>query len=627
MNVLAKDIHYITDDYNQESSTIQSINNVLKGRDFKDVDNTMEDAQNDINSLDEDGVISIMPALVGHKGAKLMGYYQDELYDYAKNLDTKMKEIIDTPFVDDLEKAIDGVSNVKLKNILIKNGGGKGNDTYDASGKIAKEGAKKGDSDVYSIDEILKSDQSFQKVIDQNYKQMHKENKNLKKSDFETYVTQGSSFDYITNKEKAKIKAEQEKLKEQQKTETAVDVAATAGIVALTIVNPVAGVVAAGAYTTYSVANAATGKNVITGRKMSKNERLMEGLLAIPLPGAAFLKSSGKSMAKLAFTGSKNLAVKTGMHEGMQSMASRMTPKMTAMKDSVLNQSKNFTQNNRVGQMLSNMRGQASNTVQQGKHWIGHQAQQVKQATNNILEKEIPLTQPKVAIAGAGSVQVGKGVTLREAGQNIQRTFTPNHQVTHTPKDSMVKSEGKHVSSSQSHGSNNVHYQEDPNLTKVEYGDHYERGSMNHKKLKANIEYTTPHGYVYRTDNKGRIKEVYAEDLSLQDGGRNPYAQRTVGREDRLPDDDGGHLIARAFGGSKDIDNLVPQSKYINRSFKENGQWYKMEKEWLKVLKGGGEVKNIRMKIDYDEESLRPIGFAIEFISQGEKQVRYIDNI
>ena len=55
----------------------------------------------------------------------------------------------------------------------------------------------------------------------------------------------------------------------------------------------------------------------------------------------------------------------------------------------------------------------------------------MKQAANHILEKEIPLTQPKVAIAGAGSVQVGKGVTLREASQNIQRTFTPNHQVTH----------------------------------------------------------------------------------------------------------------------------------------------------------------------------------------------------
>ena len=108
---------------------------------------------------------------------------------------------------------------------------------------------------------------------------------------------------------------------------------------------------------------------------------------------------------------------------------------------------------------------------------------------------------------------------------------------------------------------------------------------MKPKKLKANIEYTTPHGHVYRTDHKGRIKEVYADDLSLLDGGRNSYAQRTVGREDRLPDDDGGHLIARGFGGSKDIDNLVPQSKYINRSFKENGEWYNMKKEWQKAIK------------------------------------------
>ena len=55
---------------------------------------------------------------------------------------------------------------------------------------------------------------------------------------------------------------------------------------------------------------------------------------------------------------------------------------------------------------------------------------------------------------------------------------------------------------------------------------------------------------MYRTDHKGRIKEVYADGLSLLDGRRNTYAQRTVGREEPLPDDDGGHLIVRAFGGS-----------------------------------------------------------------------------
>ena len=101
---------------------------------------------------------------------------------------------------------------------------------------------------------------------------------------------------------------------------------------------------------------------------------------------------------------------------------------------------------------------------------------------------------------------------------------------------------------------------------------------------------------MYRTDHKSLIKEVYADDLSLLDGGRNLYAQRIVGREDRLPDDDGGHLIAHTFGGSKDIDNLVPQSKYINRSFKENGDWYKMEKEWQSTIEKGETIKN-RTKI------------------------------
>ena len=73
-----------------------------------------------------------------------------------------------------------------------------------------------------------------------------------------------------------------------------------------------------------------------------------------------------------------------------------------------------------------------------------------------------------------------------------------------------------------------VNYQEDSNITEVEHGDHYVRRFMNCKKLKANIEYTTPHGHVYRTDHKSLIKEVYAEYLTPHQIGRNTYAQRTI---------------------------------------------------------------------------------------------------
>ncbi len=94
-----------------------------------------------------------------------------------------------------------------------------------------------------------------------------------------------------------------------------------------------------------------------------------------------------------------------------------------------------------------------------------------------------------------------------------------------------------------------------------------------------------------------------------------------------MPDDDGGHLIARVFGGSKDIDNLVPQSKYINRSFKENGEWYNMEKEWQKEIKKGREVKNIKIEVEYKGGSQRPSGFSVDYEINGYNQTRYIKNI
>ncbi|HCY1749317.1 TPA: ribonuclease YeeF family protein [Staphylococcus aureus] len=609
---MTKDIEYLTADYDNEKSSIQSVIDAIEGQDFLDVDTTMDDAVSDVSSLDEDGAISLTSCVVGPQGSKLMGYYQNELYDYASQLDSKMKEIIDTPFIEDIDKAFKGITNVKLENILIKNGGGHGRDTYGASGKIAKGDAKKSDSDVYSIDEILKSDQEFVKVIDQHYKEMKKEDKKLSKSDFEKMMTQGASCDYMTV-------AEAEELEEQKKKELAVDILAGVGIIALTIVNPVAG-----AYTAYSAANAATGKNIITGRKLSKEERIMEGLSLIPLPGMGFLKGAGKSLMKLGFKGGEKFAVKTGLQKTMQQAVSRISPKMGMMKNSVLNQSRNFAQNTHVGQMLSNMRGQATHTVQQSRNWIGQQAQNVKRIVNNGLDKEIahPFKQ-QLAPAGMGGIKFAETTTLRNMGQNIKRAVTPQNHVTHGPKDSMVRSEGKHSVSS--HEINSSKYVESPNYTKVEFGKHYAR--LRPKKLKANIEYTTPNGHIYRTDHKGRIKEVYVDNLSLKDGDRNNYAQKTVGGEDRLPDDDGGHLIARMFGGSKDIDNLVAQSKFINRPFKENGEWYDIEKEWKNAINFGKEVKNIKIEVKYNGNSQRPTIFKVGYEINNERKVKTIENI
>ncbi|MEH7650659.1 T7SS effector LXG polymorphic toxin, partial [Bacillus safensis] len=146
--------------------------------------------------------------------------------------------------------------------------------------------------------------------------------------------------------------------------------------------------------------------------------------------------------------------------------------------------------------------------------------------------------------------------------------------------------------------------------TVVKYGDHVIRWNRK-KALKPNVVYTTKQGYTFTTDHYGRIVKVEANELKYGEIKRNQYAQSNIGKPDRLPDDDGGHLIASIFKGSGDIDNLVPMNSQINRS---GGKWYTMEQEWLAALK---EVPPQHVEVSirpiYEGDSLRPDGFVVEY--------------
>ncbi|WP_244490617.1 DNA/RNA non-specific endonuclease, partial [Heyndrickxia coagulans] len=139
----------------------------------------------------------------------------------------------------------------------------------------------------------------------------------------------------------------------------------------------------------------------------------------------------------------------------------------------------------------------------------------------------------------------------------------------------------------------------------VKYGGHYTK--VNRKKaLKSNVQYTTSQGYKYITDELGRIIDVEAK-LELGNAKRNTYAQRIVGGDDRLANDDGGHLIASIFDGSGEIDNLVAMNARINRS-----EYKIIEGRWKKALLEGKSVK-VNIKPLYKGESLRPVEFKISY--------------
>ena len=136
-------------------------------------------------------------------------------------------------------------------------------------------------------------------------------------------------------------------------------------------------------------------------------------------------------------------------------------------------------------------------------------------------------------------------------------------------------------------------------------GEQYKPG-VKTRELKENIVYESK-GYYYQTDELGRIKAAQG-DLRLEDGVRNNGDQLKAGGDDRLRGDHGGHLIARIFGGSGELDNLVAMDAIVNRS-----DYKTMENRWKNALQEGKEVK-VTIDIVYDGANKRPKEFNINYI-------------
>ncbi|EEL45877.1 hypothetical protein bcere0021_20090 [Bacillus cereus Rock3-42] len=212
----------------------------------------------------------------------------------------------------------------------------------------------------------------------------------------------------------------------------------------------------------------------------------------------------------------------------------------------------------------------------------------IQHAVKTLMEyKWIPGEGKGFAMAGVGKVSGGGQYSLKEAYQYME--------------SKVVKGTGKNSEITEITGEN--------------FGEHIIKGKNGRKELAPNVRYITEENYKYTTDELGRIVDVNAEELILQKGTRNPGMQVAAGREDRLVDDDGGHLIGTQFRGSGDIDNLLAQNRQINRS---GGEWYKMETEWANALKEIPPKKvSVKIKPVFVGTSLRPDSYKVVYEIEG----------
>lgn len=137
---------------------------------------------------------------------------------------------------------------------------------------------------------------------------------------------------------------------------------------------------------------------------------------------------------------------------------------------------------------------------------------------------------------------------------------------------------------------------------------------LNARTLEPHADYHV-NGYHYATDAKGRVTTVEGR-LDLETAPRNSYQQQVSGRTDRLPDDQGGHLIASIFKGPGDRLNLVPMNGNFNM-----GAWRSMESRFADALAKGHSV-DLRIKAVYADDSARPTRFIVISITDGGRPVR-----
>ncbi|WP_260445573.1 DNA/RNA non-specific endonuclease [Metabacillus elymi] len=149
----------------------------------------------------------------------------------------------------------------------------------------------------------------------------------------------------------------------------------------------------------------------------------------------------------------------------------------------------------------------------------------------------------------------------------------------------------------------------------IKDGSHIIKGG----KLKPNIKYQAgEYDYLYKTDESGRLTEFNADDLKLTErDNRLPHKSNTPGKE---PGDHAGHLAADRFGGSPDLDNLVSQSSSVNLS-----KYKKLENHWAKAIEEGKDV-SVNVQVKYEENSLRPSSFDIEYEIDGRMRFTSIEN-
>ncbi|HEL2031969.1 TPA: type IV secretion protein Rhs [Streptococcus suis] len=270
-----------------------------------------EKAKRAINDLDVDGAIGNLHFHDDHVTAISLQSKLTALETYAGKVQQYLKDKIDQPFYEKLDKVGDRLEALTIASYKTSNQIGFKNTEviYSDAGQymgtrevLAKE---VGLNELYQVDNPYKT---RLQVMYKTYKSSddYKESK-LTEEDYLFASHQTRAFTYHSlNDEKADFEGKR-------------DLLLAAGVVILSIFCPPAGAVAGVALAAADMYSAASGKDWMTGRELDDGERLIRGAFALfdLVPGVGYLNDLAKT-GKVAGLAGIKASLKTSFKEGME---------------------------------------------------------------------------------------------------------------------------------------------------------------------------------------------------------------------------------------------------------------------------------------------------------------------
>ncbi|WP_270998143.1 glycohydrolase toxin TNT-related protein [Listeria seeligeri] len=294
-----KDINYREEDWQEAKSALAPFTeaNWFGGlfNNLEDVSKNMEVAEEDIVDLDSDRAISFQ-----HKNYQdKYGEIEDDLkvlYKFSSHAGERIETLIDEPFYKKLDAFVDGMQDLSITTYSTTNRiGAKSTQTYTTSDGTSQviESVKEN----ATIEDLMNGDNFYANQMNLQYEAWKRANpdQDVSEADFKMGMLHTRAFDY---------KSIQDEQKEQ---EFWVNIVATVVMVGVSIVCPPAGLALGIGYGALEASSAITGKDWISGRELSKQERLLRGGFALLdiIPGVKAFSSG----AKIASAGSKMLRV------------------------------------------------------------------------------------------------------------------------------------------------------------------------------------------------------------------------------------------------------------------------------------------------------------------------------